>query len=316
MLKKIFKILGIIFGIIVVLYLISILLLRSKNPIKESVFFTPTKYDNKNIFNQLDSKYLTNLSKDSVSFAANKFIDTKIVDSIKLNYTEIKRNYKQFSSNSNSEYYTITPKSYDKVGIFMLGNQFNVFNLFDNLTELSKRDNIKIYVITYTGNGYSDGKSSFENQFTINQNFYNYIESKEKINYIFGHSLGTVFATKLAVDNKIANLVLLAPASNFDDLVDYFKSQTNILIRPYFNTSELKNSGIVNLGNTSENIKNYNGNLLLLHGTKDSNLPFYMSEKILANCPTKTKKLVPLKNGDHYAPFVKNNWAELIKNVK
>lgn len=313
--KKLFKILGIFCIIIIALYLISIPYIRSKNPIKETVFFTPTKYNKTKIFNQLAPSYLTVISKDSVQFAANKFISSKNSDSLNLNHTKIKRDFKKFSDNSLSEFYTIQPKTYKKVGVFMLGNTFNVFNIFDQLTTLAQKDEMKIYVITYNGNGYSEGKSSFENQFKVNQNFYKFINSKEKTDYIFGHSLGTVFATKLAVDNKIPHLVLLAPASNLKDMISYFKSLTNILVRPYFNTTELTKSGIDKLADNSEKIKNYNGNLLLIHGTKDTNLPYFMSQKILKNCNSSHKKLITVPDGNHYAAFDKEIWNKLINEL-
>ena len=314
--KKILKTLGIIGLIIIALYLISIPIIRSKNPIKETVFFTPTKYDKTKIFNQLDSSFLTNISKDSILFSANKFIDSKKSDSLVLNNTKIKRDFKKLTKNSNSEFYSITPTSYKKVGIFMLGNTFNVFNIFQQLTELAQKDRIKFYIITYTGNGYSDGKSSFKNQFDVNQSFYNYINSNEKVDYVFGHSLGTVFATKLAVDDKIPNLILLAPASNLNDMVSYFKSISNILVRPYFNTTELTESGVDKLADNSEKIKNYHGNLLMIHGTNDTNLPYSMSEKILKNCPSNSKKLITIKDGNHYTAFKKENWNKLITELK
>jgi len=314
--KKILKTLGIIGLIIIALYLISIPIIRSKNPIKETVFFTPTKYDKTKIFNQLDSSFLTNISKDSILFSANKFIDSKKSDSLVLNNTKIKRDFKKLTKNSNSEFYSITPTSYKKVGIFMLGNTFNVFNIFQQLTELAQKDRIKFYIITYNGNGYSDGKSSFKNQFDVNQSFYNYINSNEKVDYVFGHSLGTVFATKLAVDDKIPNLILLAPASNLNDMVSYFKSISNILVRPYFNTTELTESGVDKLADNSEKIKNYHGNLLMIHGTNDTNLPYSMSEKILKNCPSNSKKLITIKDGNHYTTFKKENWNKLITELK
>lgn len=314
--KKILKTLGIIGLIIIALYLISIPIIRSKNPIKETVFFTPTKYDKTKIFNQLDSSFLTNISKDSILFSANKFIDSKKSDSLVLNNTKIKRDFKKLTKNSNSEFYSITPTSYKKVGIFMLGNTFNVFNIFQQLTELAQKDRIKFYIITYNGNGYSDGKSSFKNQFDVNQSFYNYINSNEKVDYVFGHSLGTVFATKLAVDDKIPNLILLAPASNLNDMVSYFKSISNILVRPYFNTTELAESGVDKLADNSEKIKNYHGNLLMIHGTNDTNLPYSMSEKILKNCPSNSKKLITIKDGNHYTAFKKENWNKLITELK
>ena len=173
--KKFLKILGFIVLIIIAFYLVSIPIIRAKNPIKESVFFTPTKYDKTKIFNQLEPSYLSNVSKDSILFSSNKFIDSKNTDSLILNHTKIKRDFKKLTSDSQSEYYTISPKSYKKIGVFMLGNTFNVFNIFDQLTELAKKDEIKFYVIIYNGNGYSGGKSNFQNKFQINQKFYNYV---------------------------------------------------------------------------------------------------------------------------------------------
>lgn len=314
--KKTLKILGIIVLVLIALYLLSIPYLRSKNVVKETMFYTPTKYDSKNIFNQLDEKYLTHIKKDSIDFVANKFISTMNEDSVKLNQTVLKRKFQKFEKNSNSEFYSITPKVYKKAGIYMLGNQFNIFNMLDNLTELSKKDSVQIYVIVYSGNGYSQGDSKFSTQFKINQKFFEFVNSSNSVDFVVGHSLGTVFATKLATDNKIPKLALLAPASNIDDVAEYFIGLAPFWAKPYFNFSEIKKSDFAKVGNSSENIKNYNGNLILSHGTKDENLPFSMSEKIYENSKSKEKTLIKIENGDHYAPLVDENWTKLILKLK
>lgn len=314
--KKLLKILGIIALVIIGLYLASIPYLRSKNVVKESMFFTPTKYDTSKIFNQLDSKYLTFITKDDVQKTANKFISQQGIDSVKLNNTTIIRGYKEFIPSSNSEFYTIKPQVVKKTGIFMLGNQFNVFNMLDDLTELSKRDSTQIFVLIYNGNGFSTGKSDFANQFKVNQSFYEFVNQQNAVNFIAGHSLGTVFATKLAVDNKIPTLALLAPASNIDDITEYFKGLAPFWARPYFNFSEIKKSEVAKLGNSTENIKQYFGKLILSHGTKDQNLPFSMSEDILKNCPSKDKSLMKIENGDHYAPLTEKNWTQIMNKLK
>lgn len=137
----------------------------------------------------------------------------------------------------------------------------------------------------------------------------------KKVDIVFGHSLGTVFAAKVALDNKTPNLVLLAPASNLDDMITYFKGLSSIFARPYFNTSELTEAGIDKLADNSERIKNYEGELVLMHGTKDTNLPYSMSEKILQNCPSSSKKLITILDGDHYVAFEKVNWNKLISEL-
>lgn len=314
--KKLLKILGIIILVIIGLYLASIPYLRSKNVVKETMFFTPTKYDTSKIFNQLESKYLTFITKDDVLKTANKFISQKDSDSVKLNNTTIIREYKEFTSGSNSEFYTIKPQVVTKTGIFMLGNQFNFFNMLDDLTELSKRDSAQIFVITFNGNGFSRGKSDFATQLKVNQAFYEFVNNQNAVNFISGHSLGTVFATKLAVDNKTPTLALLAPASNIDDIAEHFKGLAPFWARPYFNFSEIKKSEVAKLGNSAENIKQFFGKLILSHGTKDENLPFSMSEKIYENCQSKDKTLMRIENGDHYAPLVGENWKNLMNKLK
>lgn len=313
--KKFLKIIGIIASIIVVLYLISIPIMRKKNAVQESAFFTPTPFVKDTLLNKLQFYKTFYISEDSLKIVANKFLSNQKEDSIKINDVEMKRMFHNFS-NSTSEYYVFEPKITKKVGIFWMGNGFNIFKLVNNLSELAKRDSAKIYVLNYNQYGYSQGIANFKTQFQINQNFYKFISEKQKIDFSAGHSLGTVYATKLATENKIPNLILLAPASNLDDLVNYFKGQMPIFVKPYVNANELKKSEIAKVGKTSENIKNYYGNLTLIHGTKDENLPYYMSEKILNNSPSKNKELITIKNGDHDSPYLKENWEKLIKKLQ
>ena len=314
--KKLLKILGIIFSVIIILYLISIPIMRKKYAVQEKVFFTPTPFVKDTLKKYIHNYKTFYLNKDSLRIVADKFLSDKNEDSIKINNITLKRNFGSFLNNTKSEYYTFEPKNADKIGIFWMGNGFNIFKLVNNLSELAKRDSAKIYVLNYNQYGYSQGIANFKTQFQINQNFYKFINEKQKVDFTSGHSLGTVYATKLATDNKIPNLILLAPASNLDDLVNYFKGQMPIFVKPYVNANELKKSEIAKVGKTSENIKNYYGNLTLIHDTKDENLPYYMSEKILNNSPSKNKELITIKNGDHDSPYLKENWEKLIKKLQ
>ena len=314
--KKVLKIIGIIVSVIIIIYLISIPVLRAKFPVQENAFFTPTPFVKDSIKKNIPNYNTFYIHKDSLQIVADKFLSNKTDDSIKINDITLKRNFGNFYNSTKSEYYTFEPKQVNKVGIFWMGNGFNIFKLVNNLSELSKRDNIKIYVLNYNQYGFSTGNATFKNQFLLNQNFYNFVNEKQKVNFTAGHSLGTVFATKIAVDNKIPNLILLAPASNLEDLVSYFRGIYTFYAKPYINANELEKSDIAKNGKSSDNIKKYYGNLTLIHGTKDENLPFYMSEKILANCPSKNKELIKINNGDHDSPYLKENWELLIKKLQ
>ena len=275
--KITFKIIGALIALSITIYLASIPYFRSKNVIQENMFYTPTKYDSTKLFNQLVNEYLTYIPKQEIHQTAHKFIAHKIPDTVTLNQTSVTRQFKEFIPQSRSEYYIIQPHVIKKTGIFMMGNQFNVFNLLDNLTELAKADSAQIYVIVYNGDGFSTGQSDFETQFKVNQSFYTAVNKQDSVRFIAGHSLGTVFATKLAVDNQIETLALLAPASNINDVAAYFKTRIPFYMRPYLNFSQIKKSEIAQQGNSAENIKNFYGNLLLFHGTKDEILPYTMS---------------------------------------
>lgn len=314
--KKVLKIVGIIFSVVIILYLISIPIMRKKFAVQENAFFTPTPFVKDTLKKYIHNYKTFYINKDSLQIVAEKFLSNKSEDSIKINNITLKRNFGSFSNSNNSEYYIFEPKKADKIGIFWMGNGFNIFKLVNNLSELAKQDNAKIYVLNYNQYGFSNGNASFTEQFLINQNFYNFVSKKQNVDFTAGHSLGTVFATKLATDNKIPNLFLLAPASNLEDLISYFKGRTPIIFRPYLNASELEKSDIAKFGKTSENIKNYFGNLTLIHGTKDENLPYFMSAKILQNCPSKSKELITIKDGDHDSPYLKENWEKIINKLK
>ena len=288
--RKLLKIIGIILLILIGIYLISIPILRKKNAIPESVFFTPTPYIKEKIITHIQSTRFSYISADSLLHIANKFISSTNKDSVTINGTAIIRDFKKLDNSTNAEYFIFKPQKIEKSGIFMMGNGFNIFKLIDNLSELAKRNNTIIYVLNYNNYGHSTGLPDGFSQLKNNQEFYNFVNSTQKIDFIAGHSLGTAFSTKLAVDNKIPHLILLAGASNVNDLVQHFKNQMNIFVRPYVNVDKLNHSGIAQIANSAENIKHYYGNLLLIHGTGDSNLPYAMAEKLFKNCPSTNKE--------------------------
>lgn len=314
--RKLLNISGVTFLIIGCVYLISIPVIRKLNAIPESTFFTPTPYSKTKIVDVIRTTRLSYINEDSLLTIVDSFISNNQNISVEVNEIILERSFTEINDSVVSEYFVFEPKSVENIGIFLMGNGSNIFKLIDVLSELSKRNCTKIYVLNYSGYGFSQGETSGLCQLKTNQNFYDFVSSTDTIDFVMGHSLGSVFATRLAVDNEIESLILLSGISNINDLVKHFKSITNLFLRPYINVGKLRNSALMHSANNVENIKIYYGNLLLVHGTNDSNLPFFMAEKLLSNCPSKNKELVAIQGGGHNSPFGKDSWEGLIHKLR
>ncbi|MBL0145368.1 MAG: hypothetical protein IPP48_06050 [Chitinophagaceae bacterium] len=94
------------------------------------------------------------------------------------------------------EYFVFQPEKTNKVGLFYMGNSSNIFDFADNLFRLSSQTKSKIYVINYRGYGKSKGTPSFSTQFSDNSLITKEIIQKQnKLDFVIGFSLGSVFAS-------------------------------------------------------------------------------------------------------------------------
>ncbi len=254
--------------------------------------------------------------KDSLLLAIDNIItknDEKILTkgNVELNRYFIK------NENLRMEYFIFQPKKSNKVALFFLGNGSSIFNSFDNLYELSEKTNTKIYVLNYRGYGKSDGSPSFKTQFDDDMFFFNKImESENKIEYVVGFSLGSIFATHLVADKNIRNLFLLSPFSDTKDYFSYLKKQNTkglkSLARPFLKiTAE---DYLLNISNV-EKVKNYNGKIVIFHGTNDAIFPYKMGNYLYLSSSSTNKKLYTIENGNHDSIFKNENWKNLINEV-
>ena len=172
--------------------------------------------------------------------------------------------------------------------------------------------------MNYRGYGKSDGTPSFKTQFNDNKYFLDeIIRTEGKVNYVIGYSLGSVFASRLATENNIQNLYLLSPFSNAKTLLAYqkkaFTRGPKILFRPFLKLKTEEH--LLSISNT-EQVQKFRGNLVIMQGTSDKVLPYSMGVSLYENAITHSKKMYPIKNGEHNAPFEKENWKYIIDEVK
>lgn len=150
------------------------------------------------------------------------------------------------------------------------------------------RYNYDVVLVDYRGFGKSTGKRSEKDMLKDMQFVYETLAAKYNQNHIivYGRSMGSGFAAKIASDNKPRYLILDAPYFNFKKAVERFLP---ILPVKYVLRYHLR---------TDKWIAKVNCHTYILHGTKDWLLPISNSIKLQALNPRKIT-LIRITGGGH-----------------
>jgi len=150
------------------------------------------------------------------------------------------------------------------------------------------RYNYDVVLVDYRGFGKSTGKRSEKDMFTDMQFVYDTLTATYHENHIiiYGRSLGSGFAAKLAADNTPRYLILDAPFFSFKKTIERFLP---ILPVKYILRYHLR---------TDKWITKVNCHTYILHGTKDWLIPISNSEKLQALNPRKIT-LIRIHGGRH-----------------
>ena len=145
-----------------------------------------------------------------------------------------------------------------------------------------------VVLVDYRGFGKSTGKRSEKDMFSDMQFVYEKLLTQYTEHHIlvYGRSIGSGFASKIASDNKPRYLILDAPYYNFTKVVERFLPFLPVkLILLY----KLR---------TDKWIKHVNCHTYIIHGTKDRLIPIRHSEKLQELNPHKIT-LIRIHGGRH-----------------
>jgi pimeloyl-ACP methyl ester carboxylesterase len=150
------------------------------------------------------------------------------------------------------------------------------------------RYNYDVVLVDYRGFGKSTGKRTEQKIMDDMQFVYNTLSSQypESHLIVYGRSIGSGFATKLASDNNPRYLILDSPYYNFGKVVSRF-----LPILPVRFILRYKLC-------TDKWILRVKCHTYIIHGTKDRLIPIRQSEKLQALNPTKIT-LIHIKGGGH-----------------
>lgn len=150
------------------------------------------------------------------------------------------------------------------------------------------RYNYDVVLVDYRGFGKSTGKRSEKMMLKDMQFVYDTlaVQYHEHHIIVYGRSLGSGFAAKIASDNKPRYLILDAPYYSFKKVVERFLPflPLRILLRFHLRTDKW--------------IKHVNCHTYIIHGTRDWLIPISNSENLQALNPKKIT-LVRIEGGGH-----------------
>jgi pimeloyl-ACP methyl ester carboxylesterase len=145
-----------------------------------------------------------------------------------------------------------------------------------------------VVLLDYRGFGKSTGKRSEKEMLNDMQFIYEKLRDKYHEDHliVYGRSMGSGFATKLAADNNPRFLILDAPYYSFLKVVERFLPilPVRIVLRFHLRTDKW--------------IKQVNCHTYIIHGTKDFLIPILHSEKLQKLNPRKIT-LIRIEGGYH-----------------
>jgi len=152
-----------------------------------------------------------------------------------------------------------------------------------------------VFLVDYRGYGKSEGEIRHEDDlFRDGEAALGWLRKEKKISLskiiLYGESLGSNPAIRLAVDNRVGAVILEAPFTSFVDLAPiHYPIMPKALFKMLLRDFELANA------NRIENVK---APLFILHGTRDETCPYSMGELLFEKAP-EPKGFFSIINGTH-----------------
>ncbi|PKV51485.1 hypothetical protein ATE84_3570 [Aquimarina sp. MAR_2010_214] len=193
-------------------------------------------------------------------------------------------------TNDNSRLNAIRFVNEDPKGVILYfhGNKGNL-KRWGKIAMFFAQKKYDIIILDYRGYGKSTGKISEQKLYEDAQLFYNYVLERypEDQIMIYGRSIGTGIAIKMASDNQPSHLILETPYYNMKDVAESWL--------PYFPTNLVLRYEIP----SNEFIQNVVCNITIYHGTNDKVVPYASGKKLFNNIPVSNKRMITIPNGAH-----------------
>jgi len=217
-----------------------------------------------------------------------------------------------FNSGGNQLHGWYIPASGSQVVLWMHGNAGNIADRLDQAVEMKRALGVSSLMFDYRGYGKSEGSPSEAGLYQDAEAAFTWLTETRGVNpgdiILFGHSLGSAVSVDLALKEgvKAGGMVMESP----------FTSAAGVARRMYFGlpvglVMSVKLDNIGRIGDVKMPI-------LVIHGVRDSVIPFAMGKKVFDAAP-EPKSFLPVSGADHSDCFDVGGesyweaWRDLIK---
>lgn len=180
------------------------------------------------------------------------------------------------------------------------GNALNMsLQPWFGVLEALAKTNFNILAIDYQGYGLSDGEASFSTMMNDAQLAISTLNKDENV-YVYGLSLGSVMATSIANDKRVAGLIIEGGITNVAEMVQLYQSR-----RLLGNLIDVQLDNKLKFDNIAA-LKGINKPILIIHGEKDNNIPLSMGEALYNASSHGLSELYSVPEGGHCDTFIKD----------
>ena len=212
-------------------------------------------------------------------------------DGLNIKYEDVKFNAKD---NTKLHGWFFPPSSpNNSVILWAHGNAGNISHRIENILLMRKYLDVGVFIFDYRGYGLSEGKPNEKGLYADMEGAYLWLSKRIPENRIvlFGRSLGAAIATKLSIEKGSSQSLILE--SPFENTIEMGKRifpflPLRWLIKQKFNTRAIIHSVKIPL--------------LILHGDKDTIVPFQQG-KNLFNLASEPKQFFQIKGANHNDTF-------------
>ncbi len=206
--------------------------------------------------------------------------------------------------NHNGTRFYLKENSKDKIIVYYHGNAGSACDRSLS-KETFEQNNASVIFVEYAGYSNDTVKPSQKLILQDVENVHNYIKQNSYKNIIvYGQSIGSGAASYHASLNNVDQLILATPFSTLKELAQskYIIYPTALILTERYNNLEW--------------LKNYQGDILIIHGNNDQIIPHKFSQKLFNQLNTKNKEYVLIKKAGHNDiwsfPEFKNKISEFI----
>lgn len=187
--------------------------------------------------------------------------------------------------------------------LFFHGNQGNLIR-WGEYTSYFTQYNYDVFVLDYRGYGKSTGAFNEVNMYKDALLSYQYLKkqfSEDNI-IVYGYSLGTTFAAKVASENNPKHVILEAPFYSLHHAANHkYKVIPKFLLNFKFKTNTL--------------IPKIKNPITIFHGTDDKVTPYKGSQQLFKLISISKKELILLNKGTHHNVREFKEYTNALKSI-